>query len=96
MDDGGIGGRTMDRQHHTNSIPARVMLGKLDTSGLKSKKEDSFRLNFEKKLNFSPDVSNYPSTGTALCRLSSIPFHPLKSITLILMESMKPGNSVTD
>ena len=83
MDDGGIGGRTMDRQHHTNSIPARVMLGKLDTSGLKSKKEDSFRLNFEKKLNFSPDVSNYPSTGTALCRLSSIPFHPLKSITLI-------------
>ena len=96
MDDGGIGGRTMDRQHHTNSIPARVMLGKLGTSGLKSKNKDSFSTNLKTKLNISPDVSNYPSTGTALCRLSSIPFHPLKSITLILMESMKPGNSVTD
>ena len=38
----------------------------VDTSGLKSKKIDDFRTNFEKKLDFSPDVSTYPTIGTAL------------------------------
>ena len=38
----------------------------VDTSGLKSKKIDDFRTNLEKKLDFSPDVSTYPTIGTAL------------------------------
>ena len=38
----------------------------VDTSGLKSTKIDDFRTNLEKKLDFSLDVSTYPTIGTAL------------------------------
>ena len=38
----------------------------VDMSGLKSKKIDDFRTNLEKKLDFSPDVSTYPTIGAAL------------------------------